>query len=247
MNIHSLALILGGAAACAALAVASAMAHGPAEIAALEARARTALDAAGGDVINASFRTPRGALTRHPLLSGGTDLPLDLRQRAADAVGRVKGVGGVRWADRPLSNADGSRAPQAAAPCQRDVEAILKSRSIRFADASAAIDPASETLLDEVGTALRPCVGAIIAVIGHTDARGLEAANVALSGQRAAAVRDALLRRGIPSDGLRAKGIGSEQPLPGLDPADPANRRIEFSVIAPVSLRPTPVDTPGAG
>ena len=32
----------------------------------------------------------------------------------------------------------------------------------------------------------------------------------------------------------------------GVDPADPANRRIEFSVIATEPLAPTPVDTPGA-
>ncbi|MCK9543047.1 MAG: OmpA family protein, partial [Novosphingobium sp.] len=31
------------------------------------------------------------------------------------------------------------------------------------------------------------------------------------------------------------------------DPADPANRRIEFSVLEPVRLKPTPVDTPGPG
>jgi OOP family OmpA-OmpF porin len=32
-----------------------------------------------------------------------------------------------------------------------------------------------------------------------------------------------------------------------LDAEDPANRRIEFSLIAPISLEPTVVDTPGSG
>ena len=63
---------------------------------------------------------------------------------------------------------------------------------------------------------------------------------------RARAVREALVRRGIPRDGLRANGIGSQQPVDGLAPTDPANRRIEFSVIRTEPLRPTPVDTPGA-
>jgi OOP family OmpA-OmpF porin len=35
------------------------------------------------------------------------------------------------------------------------------------------------------------------------------------------------------------------EPVEGLDPADPANRRIEFSVVAKVATHPTPVDTPG--
>jgi OOP family OmpA-OmpF porin len=66
-----------------------------------------------------------------------------------------------------------------------------------------------------------------------------------LSRERADAVRLALVRRGIPADGLRAQGKGSSEPVEGLDPADPANRRIEFSVIESVPIKPTPVDTPG--
>jgi OOP family OmpA-OmpF porin len=38
-----------------------------------------------------------------------------------------------------------------------------------------------------------------------------------------------------------------DRPVAGLAPDDPANRRIEFSVIAPASIRPTVVDTPGPG
>ena len=54
-----------------------------------------------------------------------------------------------------------------------------------------------------------------------------------------------MMRRGIPADGLRIRGVGSREPVEGLDPADPANRRIEFDVVATVPLRPTPIDTPG--
>ena len=56
----------------------------------------------------------------------------------------------------------------------------------------------------------------------------------------------ALIRRGIPRDGLRARGYGSREPVAGFPPSAPANRRIEFSVIATEPLLPTPVDTPGA-
>ena len=98
-----------------------------------------------------------------------------------------------------------------------------------------------------MAASLRPCAGSVIAITGHTDAKGDEATNLALSMERAQAVRNALAARGIDMAGLRAKGVGSVRPVPGLDPADPANRRIEFSVIAPVSLEPTVVDTPGAG
>ena len=100
-------------------------------------------------------------------------------------------------------------------------------------------------LLDEVAAALRPCLGGIIAITGHTDSSGNERRNIALSRERAEAVRYALIERGIPEEGLRASGIGSSRPVEGLDSNDPANRRIEFSVIEKVPLRPTPVDAPG--
>jgi OOP family OmpA-OmpF porin len=58
-------------------------------------------------------------------------------------------------------------------------------------------------------------------------------------------VRSALVARGIPADGLRAAGLGAAKPVAGLDPGDPANRRIEFSVIFSAPVKPTPIDTPG--
>lgn len=194
------------------------------------------------------FTTPQGWLTRHPELTGGERLAPYFRARAAAAISHSPGVGGVHWLPNPnrMAGANGPSEP-AELHCQDRVEAILHARSIRFADASAAIDPASNAVLDEVASALRPCVGSIIAITGHTDASGSPATHRALSSQRAEAVRTALIRRGIPADGLRARGAGSSKPLEGLDPYDAANRRIEFSVISIRPLDPTPVDTPDAG
>jgi OOP family OmpA-OmpF porin len=234
------ALILAGAVATLLIGAGSVIAHGPPAIAALEARTRAALDAAGGKTITARFVDGSGWLTRHPVLSGGAGLDAATRAQAAAAAAAVPGVGGVSWAGGTSSSA-------APLHCQHDVEALLRSRTIRFADASAALDPASREPLDEVAAALRPCSGAVIAVLGHTSAVGGEEANLVLSQARADAVRAGLAARGIDARGLRAKGMGSTVPLAGLAAADPANRRIEFRVIAPASLQPTPVDTPGAG
>lgn len=242
---YPLILVIAGAFACLVIAVGSTFAHGPALIDGLEhAAARAAADA-GGQGITARFRTSTGWLTRHAVLSGGDGLPDSTRRRVAEAIAALPGVGGVRWAPRSGPRTALEESP--ALHCQDDVNGILKARTIRFAEASAAIDPASAALLDEVAAALRPCAGSLIAITGHTDASGDEAANRALSRQRAMAVRAALGGRGIALVDLRAAGKGSEEPLAGLDPADPANRRIEFSVIAKAPLLPTPVDTPGAG
>ena len=245
---YPIALVLSGAFAVAVIAAASTVAHGPALVAGIERKALAARDAAGGRGIEPRFVTASGALTRHAQLAGGERLDDALRARVAGAIARVPGVAGVSW----LSAATGQGAPAErdkadSLHCQQDVEAILKVRTIRFSEASAAIDPASDALLDEVASALRPCLGSIIAVTGHTDAAGDEGANLALSRARAETVRWALVARGIPADGLRASGKGSQAPLEGLTPTDPANRRIEFSVIRKMPIRPTPVDTPGPG
>ncbi|MDE1916515.1 MAG: OmpA family protein [Sphingomonadales bacterium] len=195
-----------------------------------------------GQGVQASFESSHGWQTRHVALSGGDGLPDAQRTALAQRVAQVPGIGGVRWVSRHtrgLQEAGG-------ADCAQDVSAILKTRVLRFDDNSAAISPSSRRALDEVAAALRPCAGSVIAITGHTDARGDETFNLNLSLERALAVRNALGQRGIDIAELRARGQGSGRGLPGLDPADPANRRIEFAMIAPVSVQPTIVDMPGA-
>ncbi|MXO90829.1 OmpA family protein [Pontixanthobacter aquaemixtae] len=210
----------------------------------LSAASQQAISDAGGDGISADFATDSGQPTRHPLLSGGEDFDEKTRAQVARAVAAIPGVGGIRWSDGTMA-ADRGETPLTSMHCQDDVDALLRARTIRFEESSSAMDAASKELLNEVEAALRPCLGSIIAIVGHTDNSGPEPGNLALSRERATAVRDALVRRGIPRDGLRAIGVGSSKPVAGLDKADPANRRIEFSVIAKQPLVPTPIDTPG--
>lgn len=241
MSPRRASLLAAGAALCLALAFAAANLRGPVFIAALERQAEAARDAAGGRGVKLAFRDRYGWLTRHPVLSGGERLDAATRTRVAESVARVAGIGGVSW------TRESAGAQAMPLHCQSDVERILETRTIRFSEASARLEPASEQLLDEVARALRPCVGSIIAITGHTDGGGNPQANLALSLARAEAVRWALVGRGIPADGLRAAGVGSKRPIEGLDPLDPANRRIEFSVISSAPVKPTPIDTPGPG
>ena len=207
--------------------------------------AERAIAQAGAEGVVASFRTASGWPTRHPLLTGGQALDEGLRAKVARAVYGLDGVGGVIWADGTIM-AEAAATQYKPLHCQEDVEALLRARTIRFEEASSRIDANSSELLDEVATALRPCLGSIIAIEGHTDTSGPEPGNLALSQERADSIEQALVERGIPADGLRPRGFGSSEPVEGLEPEDPANRRIEFSVIATEPLLPTPIDTPGA-
>ena len=211
----------------------------------LDERAETAIAGVNGRGVEVSFAGLGGLPSRHAVLRGGDGLPDDTRLAVARAVAAVPGVGGVRWAETGLMATRGVASEPVPLVCEEDVDALLATRTLRFEESSAAMDRASRRLIDEVADALRPCLGSIIAIIGHTDSSGPEPANIALSRERAEAVREALVARGIPRDGLRTRGLGSASPVDGLDPADPANRRIEFSVVAKTPVLPTPIDTPG--
>ncbi|KLE32308.1 membrane protein [Aurantiacibacter gangjinensis] len=230
-----------GLLACLALAyvIGGASAPGLADRLAAQAPAVIA-EAGGGEQVRARFVSPNGWPSRHPVLSGAEALDERTRARIARAVADIPGVGGIRWSDGDMMAED----YVSPLHCQEDVQGLLRARTIRFEEGSSRIDPSSRPLIDEVATALRPCLGARIRITGHTDSSGAEATNIALSAERAEAVRDALIRRGIPANGIRALGEGSARPVAGLDVSDPANRRIEFEVISTQPLVPTPVDTP---
>lgn len=236
--------ILSGALVVVLLSLLGGHLTGPRLASNLAERAQVAIADVGGTGVRAQFDSANGLASRHPVLIGGEDLDDATRARIARAVGGLPGVGGVRWSDSGML-AEGEVPIVNPLHCQDDVNGLLRSRTLRFEGGSARIDQVSGTLVDEVAAALRPCLGSIISITGHTDNTGSALGNLLLSRERAVAVRDALIARGIPQDGLRTRGVGSQVPVEGLDPADPANRRIEFAVIATETIAPTPVDTPG--
>ena len=69
-------------------------------------------------------------------------------------------------------------------------------------------------------------------IIGHTDARGTEEYNADLSHRRANAVVDYLVANyPIALERLEVDGFGKTMLLPGLDPEDERNRRVEIQNI----------------
>ncbi|MDC3980259.1 OmpA family protein [Polyangium jinanense] len=94
------------------------------------------------------------------------------------------------------------------------------------------LTPASEVSLDELAKVLIENKAAFkrVSLIGFTDSWGAGATNKKLSADRAAAVRDALVQRGVPADLLISDGRGAENPIANNNTPQgrEENRRIEI-------------------
>ncbi|EPG74611.1 OmpA family protein [Leptospira fainei serovar Hurstbridge str. BUT 6] len=90
-------------------------------------------------------------------------------------------------------------------------------------------------------------------ITGHTDQVGPEEAegdkkgNVFYGDIRAKAVKQALVKQGLPANRIVTKSAGSSSPVSGLDAKDPKNRRVTFSFVessAPAEPAPAPSNPP---
>lgn len=98
----------------------------------------------------------------------------------------------------------------------------------------AVIDPQSYPLLEELARVIldHPHIQRI-RVEGHTDDVGSDAVNLRLSQQRAEAVRDFLVARGVDPVRLEAVGYGESRPIDTnrTERGRARNRRVEFTIL----------------
>ena len=113
-------------------------------------------------------------------------------------------------------------------------EKIVISQRIHFEFAKAAIRSVSFPILDDVVDVLKrnPQIR-LIQIEGHTDNVGSDSFNQKLSENRARAVREYLIQKGIESTRLTSKGLGESQPRADneTDLGRAKNRRTEFTIL----------------
>ncbi|MBB5984222.1 OmpA family protein [Sphingobium lignivorans] len=129
----------------------------------------------------------------------------------------------------PLTPPTGGAAIAFAGPdgCQRGVDAAVANRPLSFRSGSAWLNPTTRAIVADVAAALKECSGYRLEVGGHSDGRGSEAVNRALSQERADRVRALLVEHGAPAELLSARGFGASHPLAN---GGPSSRRITFTV-----------------
>ena len=104
---------------------------------------------------------------------------------------------------------------------------------VTFATGSYTISPGFRDLLDRVAASLTQYPSSLVDVYGHTDTVGSATANQRLSEQRAQAVANYLISKGVSSSRIRWMGFGETQlkVATGDNVNEPMNRRVEIKII----------------
>ncbi len=114
---------------------------------------------------------------------------------------------------------------------QLDQKGMVTLYGINFDTGKATIKPESYPLLNEVGKLLTDNASLKLSIEGHTDNVGNKDANQKLSEQRAASVKEYLVKNAkIAPDRLSTKGFGDTKPVAdnSTEPGRAKNRRVEL-------------------
>ncbi|TKB63844.1 MAG: OmpA family protein [Nitrospira sp.] len=120
----------------------------------------------------------------------------------------------------------------ASAVLKKKIDELLMGTTMMFRINSATLLPEGNAVLNSVATILQEDPTAAFEVGGHTDNVGSEPTNQILSAQRAKAVIDYLISKGIVADRLASKGYGASRPITenSTEEGRQQNRQIEFSI-----------------
>lgn len=90
----------------------------------------------------------------------------------------------------------------------------------------------AKTILDSVSDAMNSATNVRVEVGGHTDAKGTDEYNQALSERRAESVVQYLIGKGIAADRMQSKGYGEAEPIADneTDEGRELNRRVELKI-----------------
>jgi outer membrane protein OmpA-like peptidoglycan-associated protein len=115
----------------------------------------------------------------------------------------------------------------------KDLVGILNESIVNFPAGASEVPAGATSLLQGAATQIKELKpGTVLEIAGYTDNVGDSAANVALSQQRADAVRNVLIHAGVDPSMLVAKGYGSANPIASNDQLEGRfrNRRIEYHI-----------------
>ena len=166
------------------------------------------------------------ALGRDLSLSGN----IGTGDSAASLVSSLAQIDGVSSVSNRLTVVDPVAGAQMAADMFDRQLATIDTSSVSFLPGSISFSQQSDAALAQLLTLLQQYPQGRIRIEGHTDNTGPDNVNLRVSRDRASAVANYLMARGIPSDQLVATGYGASQPIAenSTEAGRARNRRIEI-------------------
>lgn len=106
-------------------------------------------------------------------------------------------------------------------------------KNVHFDSGKSTLRPESTPALEELYRYLVNKESIKIEIAGHTDSTGKVESNLRLSQERADAIREYLIRKGIPGNRVAAKGYGSSEPVAdnATEEGRQLNRRTEVRIL----------------
>jgi len=169
---------------------------------------------------------------------------------AASEVERARILGDIQAKEAALAKAQADAKAREAEKAREELAQLMKELSqlqgqltergivltigdVLFATGKSDLNTSAQISMDKIAVFLQEKQNRNLLVEGHTDNVGSEAYNQGLSEQRADAVRNALVKRGIAIDRIVTVGYGKRYPVAGNDTVlgRQQNRRVEVIIL----------------
>ncbi len=152
---------------------------------------------------------------------------------ATEEVAHLNGL--FRGSERELEQLRAASRHEAATMREKVREALEVQVLFKTADASLAQD--TDRRLTRLAELVAGMDGMLLRIEGHADARGAAEFNEQLSAQRAATVRDVLIRAGVPSGRIVIDALGEREANAADEDIDgmALDRRVQLTLIPTVS------------
>lgn len=172
-----------------------------------------------------AYAKTKGELTAADLAAKETEIALGRQALESERSARVA-------AEQRAKDALASLAASAQVKEESRGVVITLSGAVLFASGKYLLLPAARTALDNVADVLKANPDRNIVVEGHTDSQGTNDSNMELSRNRAGAVREYLVSKGVAPEIITSVGIGSARSVADNKSAEGRanNRRVEIIV-----------------
>jgi len=114
------------------------------------------------------------------------------------------------------------------------IKLTLNENAVRFDTNKSTLTSQAKANLDKLVPVFNEYADTDINIYGYTDSTGKAEYNLTLSEQRAAAVKNYLISKGLKSSRFKTTGLGIADPIASNDTAEgrTQNRRVEFAITA---------------